>query len=240
MPLCPHCGFESGRGTVCPLCGTALATEAASDDPSPGDAPAWEDPQARFPANLFATWLQSLFDPATFFSRLPYRAPLARPLLYFLIITVLSAFFDFWWESLGVAARYPLAGLYEEAVWSESSALLGFFLSPFVGLGALFVSSLVVHLFVLMLAPDRQPLGATLRVLCYSVGPTLFAVVPFLGALVGGVWGLVLTIVGIREAHRTSTGRGVAIVLLPLLIAGFMVGFVLFLFVATLGISLIE
>ncbi len=241
MLVCPHCGFESGTGTACPLCGTRFATTADADGSSPqGMPPAWEDPQARFPANLLATWLQSLFDPATFFGRLPYGASLARPILYFLIITVLGAFFEFWWDSLGVVARYPLAGLYEEALWSETSALMGFFLSPFVGMIALFVWSLVLHLFVLMLAPDRRPFGATLRVVCYAVGPNLFTVVPFIGFLVGAVWGLVLQVVGMREAHRTSTGRGVAIVLLPMLIAGLMVTFLLFLVVATLGISLIE
>lgn len=244
MPRCPHCGFESGTGTACPLCGTRFAEATAAPGAagqSPGDTPPpWEDPEGRFPANLLATWLQSLFDPGTFFRRLPYRATLARPILYFLIITVLGAFFQFWWDSLGFAARYRLPGLYENVMSSETSALLGFFLSPFVGLVALFVWSLVLHLFVLMLAPDRRPLGATLRVVCYAAGPNLFTVIPFLGVLVGAVWSLVLQIVGLREAHRTSTGRGVTIVLLPMLIAGLVLTFLIVLVVAILGIGLIE
>ncbi len=154
---------------------------------------------------------------------------------------MLGAFFDFWWETLGVAARYPLAGLYEEALWSEGAALLGFFLSPFVGLVALFVWSLVLHLFALILAPQRQPLSATVRVVSYAVGPNLFAVVPFFGILVGTVWGLVLQAVGMREAHRTTTGRGVAIVLLPLAVLGLaLTPLLMLLMVAVLGISLLE
>jgi hypothetical protein len=41
-------------------------------------------------------------------------------------------------------------------------------------------------------------------------------VIPFLGGLIGAVWALVITIIGLAQAHGTSGGRAAAAVLVPL------------------------
>ena len=57
------------------------------------------------------------------------------------------------------------------------------------------------------------------------------AFVPILGILVViaiGIYNVVLTVIGIREMHATTTGRAVAVVLIPVLVVGiliFVVGF---------------
>lgn len=245
MALCPHCGFDAGAGSAaCPLCGSRLAPRAV--EPGPTVPPAWEEPGRGFPGKLLDTWRASLFEPTTFFRGVGTEPPFSRPLLYFLLVAVTGAFFTLWWETLGV---WPTAWV----GWGEwgaemgpllpepgpAAALAGFFLSPFVALFGLGVWTVILHLFVLLFVPGRRTLGATARVVCYASGPTVFSAVPFLGSVVGLVWATVLQVVGVREVHRTTTGRAAAAVLVPLALAVVLV-VLAFLLLVLIGVSLLQ
>lgn len=215
MATCGHCGYESHGVALCPLCGRRLST----DEPPGGGRSVeptvpWEDPSVGFPGNLLATWSRSLLEPGRFFRAVPYGAPALRPLLYFLVVTLVSALFTLWWQSVG-ALPDELLGLLGAGPPSARWAAVEFFLAPFSALVMLVVSGGVLHLLSLLLAPRHRAFGATLRVLCYAAGPGVLTAVPWLGGLIGAAWSLVLVIVGLREAHRTTTGRAAAIVLLP-------------------------
>lgn len=238
MPVCSHCGFEYEAGAACPLCGTPYREDTAARAEPSGARPEWEIPEVSFPGNVARTWLGSLLRPSEFFQGVPYDAPALRPVLYFLLITIVSAAFTLWWDAIGVAGSIPLAGArYEELIGDGTSSLVAFWLSPFMGLLGLAIWSLLLHLFVLMLAPRRRGLGATLRVLCYASGPAVFTALPVFGSLVGIIWGVVLQVFGVRAAHRTTTGRAAAIVLLPILVPAVVLLILLAFLVAALGIS---
>jgi len=202
-------------------------------NPSQGPI-AWEDGEAPFPANFGLTWWDCVGSPERFFSRVSWSEPFSRPLLYFLVVGILAAtlgLFWFVWGPWGAAEEYGL---------TLELQLLSFFLTPFALLVALGLISLGQHLFVLLLAPHRRGLGATATVLCYSSGVGLVsAVLPpaiVLGGPVTGVfrvmylalyvmltlavqvWYVVVLVIGMRQAHSTTTGRAAAIVLLPLAI----------------------
>lgn len=207
---CPHCGHETEAAT-CPLCGSDVA-----GDPGPGaDGPRpvpWEDSSVAFPDDLVRTWRSSLFEPAGFFARLTGRGSFARPLLYFLLVTVAGAVFTLVWE---YAPILPGAG--PDGPMGIGPGVF-FFLTPFVALVSLAVSTLFYHLAAVVLAPDRRGMGATARVLCYAAGPSVLAAIPIVGGLAGLVWTWVLQVVGLREVHRTSTGRAVIMVFWPWLL----------------------
>lgn len=224
MPACPHCGFDTGEGaTTCPLCGSRTGSSAAAGGSAPrvgdhgrvaGPAAGWEDPRGTFPSNLIATWRASLFEPAAFFRGLPYGAPLARPVLYYLIVSVTSAFFVLLWGSVS-DSLFPTLAL---GSFQQVGPLVQFFFEPFGALIALGVGTLVLHVLALVLAAEPRGMGATLRVFCYAWGPSVFTIVPILGPLVGFVWSVTLLLVGVREAHRTTGGRAAVIVLTPILL----------------------
>lgn len=216
MPSCQHCGFDAGpEAERCPLCGSAPEGDAGKrGGRMEGSAPPWEERNRPAVDRLVETWRESLFRPAPFFRRVGRSGGLAGPLLYYLLATVVGAFFALWWELAGVGpGPWQLGG---DGVSPAAGALAGFFLSPFAALMSLAIWTLVLHLFVVLLVPARSPLGATARVICYSAGPSVFSAVPLLGPLVGVVWTLVLQVVGIREVHATTTGRAAAAVLVPL------------------------
>jgi hypothetical protein len=183
---------------------------------------AWEDPEVPFPANLWRTWSGLLARPSRAFTRVPFDRPLARALLFYLIVVIVSAFCSLIVTSIiGVPENIEeLVGVYDLGVEISGGALvlLSFFITPFAMLFVLLVNSLVIHLFVAMIVRERRTLGATARALSYSVAPYPLTAVPVVGFMVSSIWILVLTIMGVRAAHETTTGRAAAVVLLPIAI----------------------
>jgi len=238
MPVCSHCGFEVGDVPACPLCGSPILPPPPPEPRQKEDGrtllPEWEDPVVSFPRTLTGTWIRSLMDPGGFYAGVPFEAPVMRPLLYFLIVTIVSAALSLFLSALGVSSDFLYESLGYEPMMEGGSTVINFWLTPFVSLGVLIAWTLILHLFALILAPQRRGPGATARVLCYSVGPSIFTVVPIVGTLVGAVWGLVMQVVGIRAAHRTTTGRAVLIVILPTVLLGLTL---FFLMLAALGLS---
>lgn len=241
MPTCPHCGHEADASADgCPLCGTPLgeaASGAAGTTPAGaartvsggptragattgrGGGPAgaaedpvpWEDPNLGFAAGVWRTWRESLFEPGRFFGRIREEGTVGRPLLYFLLVTVAASFFTLVWEAQGLTLGH-LTGYVEMGGTMAAGPVISFVLTPIMALVLLLFLTMVFHLGALMVAPDRRGMGATARVVCYAAGPSVLAAVPIFGPAVGGIWGLVLQVVGLREAHRTTTLRAVFMV----------------------------
>ena len=65
---------------------------------------------------------------------------------------------------------------------------------------------------------NRKGFEATFRAISYSYSAQLFNIVPFIGNFIGGIYLLILTIIGVREGHNISTGKAVLAVLLPLIV----------------------
>jgi hypothetical protein len=81
----------------------------------------------------------------------------------------------------------------------------------------LLIGSGIIHLCLMMVGGARQPYEATLRVLGYAQGSTAWLqVIPFLGPLVGGIWALVIEVIGLAQAHEIPTSKALLAVLLPI------------------------
>ena len=83
---------------------------------------------------------------------------------------------------------------------------------------ALFVWSGVLHLCLLLVGGANEGYQATFRVVSYSSVTSLFNAIPVVGTI-ASLWGIVLTVIGLREVHNTSTGKSVAAVLMPVGVA---------------------
>ena len=223
MATCPHCGYEAGARDICPLCGAGIAGTDAPDASRTGSGttlPPWEDPNAAFPKNFTDTWVESVFRPGAFFKDMPWESAAVRPVLYYLVLAIISAVFALWWTAAFAAMGFSFA--WDETLFESlspaASALVNFFATPFLAIIGLVLWSLILHLPVLVFARERKAYRATVRAVCYASGPTLFAVVPYLGALAGLFWSLGLTVIGLRDAHRMTTGAAIACVVLAFLL----------------------
>lgn len=203
-------------------------SEERVPEQEPGSTMAEHEPAAYFPwpprpgestlSALVRTWRLSTFEPAYFFRMLPVPGPIGPAVIYFLIIGVPSAGLILFWQMLGRLA-YLRMGLDLSAndaapgVWLP---IIQFLLSPLFLLLGLGISFVIHHLFLLLFGGARRGAGTTLRVLAYSYSPALFAIVPYLGVMVGWIWTLVLAIIGLREAHRTDGWRAASAILVPI------------------------
>lgn len=244
MTRCAKCGHESAVFDRCPFCGEAAAKgeperAGAGGSTAEVNLPAWEDPAVPFPLNLVETWRRSVFEPGAFFAGGPFDRAAVRPVLYYLLVSVLAAALSLTWGTLLPTTQPGLVQTLAEILnialpdaadtTGAAGRLADFFLTPFWAVLYLVIASLLLHVFVVLLVPGRRNLTATVRTICYACGPGVFAIIPFIGGWVAGIWGVVLTVIGLREAHRTTTGRAFAAWLLAaaLPIALMMVGVLL-------------
>lgn len=247
MSTCANCGYElEVAADSCPLCGTPIPGDAKrravpAGGPNGGDPVSWEDPAVSFPANFLRSYGRIITAPSGFFARVPWNRPLARPLLFYLIVVIVSAFLSLILTALvGVPEGLEdVFSSYELGIEMSGGAiaLVTFFATPFILLVALLVNTLVLHLFVAMLARERRSLGATARVICYAIAPYPVSAIPLVGPLASSLWITVLVILGLKQAHRTTVGRAAAAVLIPLAI---LVGFYMLLIALAVALSLTE
>ncbi len=156
--------------------------------------------------------------PARFFAQLPRSAGYLSPFIYSTTCVVISAALDFLaFEVLGLPAFGDVAALAQsptDAGRQIIDPLRDVILFPLV----LLIFAAVTHLAVrFVLGKENSGFQATFRVDAYSSALLLLEWLPYIGWLVS-VYSIYVWIVGIREAHRTTTGQAIGIMLLPALV----------------------
>ena len=195
--------------------------EASPGDGAPVAALPFEQPGFPFLEGLYETAKLIVTSPGDAFGRVRASGDLGRPLLYAVIfgwIGIIASqiynivFRGAMWNVLpGFAGR-------EEMFVSTGMSIATMVLAPILVLIGVFIAALIFHLFLLLLGGAGGGLATTVKVVCYASTVQITQVVPFCGGIVGGIWALVLYIIGLAAAHRTSHGKAALAVLLPLVL----------------------
>ncbi len=159
------------------------------------------------------TWRSATFEPTSLFARIPHEGGSGPAVLYYLILGILLAGANLFWETLTGGRETGLAP------GAEFQPVMFFLLSPILLLLGLVISAAVIHVMLLLVRGATHSFGTSLRVLCYAYSPMIFGVIPLLGTVVGGVWMLVITVLGLAAAHETERWKAALAVLLPFLLA---------------------
>lgn len=177
----------------------------------------WPPPEGgALMAALVDTWRSATLAPAEFFRRIPREGGTGAALLYYLVIGVLVAGASLFWDMV-----LGQAGMPQERVAGEGAVgqpVVMFLLAPVILVIAVGLAAGVTHLMLLLLRGAGKRVDTTIRVFCYAYSPMIFGVVPVVGTVVGTVWMLGLGIIGLREAHGTTTWRAGMAVMLPFLL----------------------
>jgi hypothetical protein len=217
----------------------AATPDAPTESSGAGAFPWPPRPEDSVVDGLIDTWRGATLRPAGFFAVMPESGSPGAPLLYYLMIGILGAGLRLFWSMLLPRADSAvLSDLLGSAV--RANPLVDFLASPLYLLLSLFLAAGVTHLLVLTLVPAHHRFGSTLRVFCFAYSPVLFGVVPYAGPVLAFVWMIVLSIVGLRVTHQTSTARAAAAVLLPLVVASLFLIIAIFLLArgaALLGVT---
>jgi len=178
----------------------------------------WEQPGYPFLEALYETAKLFVTVPTQAFRRMSIAADLGRPLLYALLLGWVGVIAG---QLYSIALRGVTANLLpfqsaEGLAMGTGVSIAVMVLAPVFILLGIFIWSAIVHLFLMMVGGANSGFGATVRVMCYATTAQLAQIVPLCGGIVGGVWAIVLEIIGLAQAHRTTTGKAAVAVLLPI------------------------
>lgn len=194
-----------------------------------GNLPPFEDRDAYggfFPA-LLQTWVGACFRPKEFFDSVGNSQDLSPALIFGALVGWVGMIVGTLWSLASQATLLPMMRQEEmtaQLIGGISGLLcVGLFGWLFALLG-IFISGLIIHLFLMIFGGANQGLTMTLRVISYACAPQIFAAVPLVGGCVAAIWMLVLEIIGLATAHRTDTWRAALAVITPLVICVCAVG----------------
>jgi hypothetical protein len=174
-------------------------------------------------------------NPTRLYSDMP-TDDIGLPVAYGVITGTIATVLGLLWQIFfgGLATIAEGAGAGELAISTGILVVLMVF-SPALVLVGMFISAGIYHLMLLLLGDGSRGFGVTLRAVAYGSTPNLLGIVPLCGGLVGGLWTLVLIIMGAYYGHRTEGWRAILAYFLPL-IACLCVGFVLLSMFGFLGV----
>jgi len=227
MITCPQCGFEQGATDECIKCGVVISKVFQYQEmarsmegkvheiPSEDRAAPWESGES-FIGAFFRTTRDVLFSPTKFFRKFAAGEGYLSPLIYGVITGLIGVGITIFWTWLFIAKVVPIDRFLP---FQLSTVLLSILLPlPFQMALSILIGSCVTHLCLMIVGGNTNGFHTTFRVMAYSFSANIFGVVPFVGAPIGGIYFLILTILGIREGHEISTGRAVLAVFLPTLV----------------------
>jgi hypothetical protein len=173
------------------------------------------------------TWQGATFQPRRFFRALPDELSTGSALLYYIVLGVLVAGAELFWVTIRPPALAYDSILSSVGGGAALDPLVEFLLSPLLLLVSIVISAGVTHALLRLFGGARLGFTQTLRVFAFAYSPMIFATVPVIGTIVGFIWMIVVAIAGVREGHQTTMGRAAAAVLVPVVVALFLLGVVL-------------
>ena len=242
MITCPQCNYARDipleripsrtRWVRCPRCGSRFEFVRREGDKEGKKSLAtpWERrTQLGLWQGVKKTIKGVLFSPRDMFSTMPVKGGWREPLAFGLLVGSMGGMITFFWEFLAVSIGCfkPFWGVYT-SISSPLVFLLLIFLSPLFVTFSLLISSVIIHVLLLLVRGGKNGYEATFRVVAYSQATRVWSMIPLLGGAVGWIWRSIVYIIGLKEAQETSYGRvilafSIPFALLIVLISGFLI-----------------
>ena len=144
--------------------------------------------------------------PVDFFRGIRRQGDFVNPLIFAIICYEVSAI---------LGGLLSLVGVSMGGTEGFGSFLVGLILAPIFAAIGLFIGAGILHLLVMLIIGSRNSgFESTFRVGAYSSVTSLVSWIPFVG-WIASLYGIYLAIMGMREAHNTTTGRAALVVLIP-------------------------
>jgi hypothetical protein len=239
--ICPNCNFSKSipkeripagaRWATCPQCkhrfsftppkgdiGTEQGQkEAGAEGRVERQTPPWENrSELGLWQGIYQTFKAVLFSPDRLFSTMTHERGITEPLAFGLLLGSIGSMFGFFWQFLMMSGGLLAVG--EELMGRVSMSLIFFaiiLISPLFVAITMFIGGAVLHLSLLIVRGARNGFEGTFRVVSYSQATQIWSVIPFIGGFIGGLWILIVQIVGLREIHETSYLRVILAFLIP-------------------------
>ncbi len=166
------------------------------------------------PSRFFESFVQTVravtLEPASFFRNLAHSASTGNAVVFAVVCVVVNLVL----AELAASFDPPPPG---GAGIPDGWSIVTLVLSPLLAWLGLYILTAVQHLFVAVFVRPRRGFDMTLRISAYASTLALFSWVPFVGHL-ASLYGLYVTMVGVRELHETSTARALLALSVPALV----------------------
>jgi hypothetical protein len=232
---CPHCSFQKSvarekipfgaRTAICARCRQRFdipplpwGPERAQTRKDKGrTAPPWE---RRLDLGVARSVRESvkgvLFSPSRFFRTTTVAGGIKEPFAFGVLMGSLGMMLEVFWQAV---IRFKDLPVLNRAAFGEFAwvpLILGtLVLCPLIATIFISISALALHALLAFVKAGKNGFEATLRAVSYSQASQLWAVIPFLGSLLAGIWLVVITVVSLREIHGTSYGKVIFALLIP-------------------------
>jgi hypothetical protein len=203
--------------------------EASSSTPPPPEPPPqaatipWEDPARTSTFERFVETAKLLATrPGEAFAGMPTSGGIGAPLLYAIVVGWIGIAIAVVWNTLLQGMWIPFMGGGEEAAiaagFTAAWAVGLVILAPIFVIIGVFIGAAILHLMLMIVGGANNGFEATVRVVCYAQTAQLAGIIPFCGGLISMVWAIILYVFGLSNAHRTTQGKAVLAVLLPVVL----------------------
>lgn len=197
------------------------AEEEQREQTTPGESSAspWENlQQYGFFPGFFETVKRVMLAPGPFFRRMQ-PGGLGMPLGFFLLVSVIQMLATFLWNMTGMfpaTAQHGAPGMGMGMAGAGSILIL--LVYPLFMAAWIFITSGVIHLFLMAFQAGRSGFEGTFRATAYGSAPMLLGILPLLGPFIGALWSLVITVMGYRYIHGTTYARVILALIAPIMI----------------------
>lgn len=196
------------------------------------DANPWEtapEPDGWISA-FYHTCMRVMFGAHNFFAHIRTETSQVRPLLFYLIISVVQVVIERVWSGVFLSLMAPSAASDPELekmlilLSPQLSLPMTVLLKTGVSVAQLYVLAALMHFTYGFISGRKTEFSLVFQVAAYAAAPALLCVVPLLGSIVGFIWMIACVLVGCRTAlnltwPQTLMGFApVALLLAPLLL----------------------
>jgi hypothetical protein len=154
-----------------------------------------------------------------------------RPLLFGVIVGWVGLVFRTVWGTVfgaGIMRMIPAQYASQFTRFGGGGSLLvNIILGPLFLAIFLFIAAGILHVSFMIvgaLSNSKSQFEGTFRLLAYASVANIANVVPILGGLVGGIWMIYLVVLGAQQLHKTTSGKALFGVLLPVILCCVCIG----------------
>jgi hypothetical protein len=139
-----------------------------------------------------------------------------EPLAFGLLTGSVGFMFSLFWQSLILlGAVVPQAPSFLRQFTAGFLFLVFLLFVPIFVTGSVFVYSGILHLLLRIVHGGSGGFEASFRVVAYSQAAQTWGLIPFVGGWIGGIWQLIVQIIGLRGIHDTTYFRVVLAFMIP-------------------------
>ncbi len=175
----------------------------------------------------FNIWKDVLMEPIKTFKQQEKKADLTQGLIHIAIAGVISGFFTGIAALMGMGALGAMGGVSASLMGAGIGAMafvISLIVTPIITVIGFIVISAIIYIFAMIFGGKGDYVKQTYLIALYAapliVINSVVGLIPFLGGLIAflvSLYGLYLLTMALKQAHKVSTGKAVAIWIVPIL-----------------------